>query len=353
MSDDDHDGLGASAESQAGDETKDWEAHNKAIQDGYIELLAPLFLPKDPTKPDILDYFCALLRVGGWEDGGWDPYGESRVVLNEIHELMKVELPEKHFPDHEKTIIRLGLIFYSHIVEMDAPYEVIANLLRFKLDLGYSLQPFFDFLSAKEQKQYRYSGIYPSKKIEIIKKLGLEAGLDLGSMFDDFYDNGLRNAISHSSFAITDTELRCRSWKVGKSFSLTLQELDEKILCAKLFIGAFFALEVEARRQCGEAAGRALAYDPHYKGIMEVLVNEEGLMDGYKVHWPNGSDSYYRRTPQGAKLVNCLPSAKRPAVELFVGLYARQRSQFSPLVEQGAEPIYTPLENGEPTVWAP
>ena len=341
-----------SADGQADHEAAEWQAQHKAIQDGYINLLAPLFLPKEPTNPDILDYFCALLRVGGMEDGGWDPYGESRVVLRELHELMQIDLPEK-FPDHEKTVIRLGLIFYSHIVEMDAPYEVICNLLRHQLDLGYSLRPFFDFLSAKEQKQYRYSGIYPTKKIAIIKKLGLQAGYDFAPLFDEFYDNGLRNAIAHSSFVITEGEIRCKSWKVGKSFSLTLQQLDEKILKAKLFIGAFFALEEEARRQCGEAAGRGLAYDPNYKGIMEVLVDGDGLMDGYKVHWPNGSNSYYRRTPTGVDQVNSILQAHRPAVELFVGMYARQPGDFSPLVERGAEPIYSPLENGKPTIWAP
>ena len=37
--------------------------------------------------------------------------------------------------------------------------------------------------------------------------------------------------------------------------------------------------------------GDGYGYDPDYKGIMEVLVDAEGLMNGFKVHWPNNSDS--------------------------------------------------------------
>ena len=40
-------------------------------------------------------------------------------------------------------------------------------------------------------------------------------------------------------------------------------------------------------------------------------------------------------------------------LELFVGLYAQRRSAFSPLVEDGTAPNYTPLENGETPIWSP
>jgi len=105
-------------------------------RDGYIERLKPVFLPADPVRNDIIRYFASLLRVLGMEDGGWDPYAESRSVLNDINAFFKVELPEKHFKEPDKTPWRLGLLLYSHIVEMDAPYEVLTNLLRFQLGKG-------------------------------------------------------------------------------------------------------------------------------------------------------------------------------------------------------------------------
>lgn len=345
---------GAKKKEDAADKARrDAEAEYRALSDVYVEALAPIFLPSDPTKPDILDYFGALLRVGGIEDPGWDPYAESRIFLQEIFDLTQIELPEAKFPDVDKSIIRLGLLFYSHVVEMDATYEVLANLLRFKLDLGYAFNPFFDFLTYRQKKAYPKRGIYPDQKIKIVSELAERVGIDLQSIFDSFYDNALRNAVAHSSFVITDEHLVCRSSKVGKSFRMSLDELDEKMTRAKAFIGAFFALEKEARRQCGEAAGRSLAYDPHYKGVMEVLVDEDGLMNGFKVHWPNGSDSWYQRTAKGAQLVNCLIQAQRPAIELFVGSYPKDHDDFSPLVGRGQEPEYSKLQCGAPTVWQP
>jgi hypothetical protein len=45
----------------------------EAIRDRYIEIMAPLFFPKDPIGHDIIRYFASLLRVVGMEDKGWDP----------------------------------------------------------------------------------------------------------------------------------------------------------------------------------------------------------------------------------------------------------------------------------------
>ena len=126
----------------------------------YIELLKPIFLPEDAVSNDIIRYFASLLRVLGMEDPGWDPYAQSRAMLNDINGLFSVDLPEDRFPDANATTRRLGLLLYSHIVEMDAPYEVLTNLLRFRLGKGYSPNPFFDFLTEKQKKRSRSSSAY-------------------------------------------------------------------------------------------------------------------------------------------------------------------------------------------------
>ena len=103
------------------------EDHREKIRSRYIPLLAPLFFPDDPARHDIIRYFASLLRIVGMEDKGWDPYVESRAVLDDLNALMQLDLPESTFPDRELTPWRLGLIFYNHILEMDAPYEVLTN----------------------------------------------------------------------------------------------------------------------------------------------------------------------------------------------------------------------------------
>jgi hypothetical protein len=155
-------------------------------RDEYVELFKPLFLPEDPVSNDIIRYFASLLRVLGIEDRGWDPYAESRAMLNDINGLFSIALPSENFNEPERTRWRLGLILYSHIVEMDAPYEVITNLLRFKLGKGYSPNPFFQFLTESEKKGFRKKGISTIRKIEIIKNLSDEAHTGLAGIFEEF-----------------------------------------------------------------------------------------------------------------------------------------------------------------------
>ena len=322
----------------------------EAIRDRYIDVLKPLFLPEDPVSNDIVKYFASLLRIVGMEDRGWDPYSESRAILEDLNTMLQMELPEESFPDPGLTNWRMGLLFYSHIVEMDAPYEVIMNLLRFRLGKGYSPNPYYMFLDAKEKKNSRRGSLSPKRKIEIIRSIATEASLPVAEIFDDFYDNKLRNAISHSDYILTEDDFRCRSGTgaVG-AFSIPLSELDEKITKAKLFISTFFGLETAARECWGGKKHQAIPYDPVYKGLMEVLVDSDDLMCGFKIHWPNNSESVYRRTEAGIEMKNCMLDFKHATVEFMVDLYARDPGEFSPLVEKGAAPKYTPLEGDRKT----
>jgi hypothetical protein len=93
--------------------------------------LKPLFLPEDPVSKDIICYFASLLRALGMEDGGWDPYAESRGVLEDTNAFFKLHLPEEYFKEPEKTPWRLGLLIYSHIVDMDAALRGADQLAAF------------------------------------------------------------------------------------------------------------------------------------------------------------------------------------------------------------------------------
>ena len=180
-----------------------------------------------------------------------------------------------------------------------------------------------------------------------------KAKLDIGAIFDDFYDNQLRNAISHSDYILTDDDFRCRGGISGnKGFKKSFEALDKTLMSAKAFIAAFFSVENSARKEWGGQAGRAIPYDSIYKGLMEVLADNDGLMCGFKVHWPNGTDSTYRRNKDGIDMVNCMLAMQHNTIEFMVGLYARKRSAFSPLVEDGALPVYTNREgNKAPLHW--
>jgi hypothetical protein len=315
----------------------------------YIQIMKPLFFPDDPVSNDIVNYFSSLLRICGMEDKGWDPYLESRNMLNDLNGILQTDLPEDKFPDAGLTKWRIALIFYSHIVEMDAPYEVLMNLLRFKLQKNYSPNPFFEFLNDKQKKNFR--GLYPKQKIELIEQLTNQAGLEVRVIFDDFYNGKLRNAISHSDYILTEDEFRCRSGTGAmNAFSISLENLNQTINKAQAFLSAFFELEFAARKFWGRYKNKAIPYDAHYKGLMEVLVDKDDNLCGFKVHWPNNSESYYKRTENGCDMTNCM-LGKNLKVELFVSLYARNPGHFSPLVEHDQEPAYTKMASGETPSW--
>ncbi|MBA3810859.1 MAG: hypothetical protein H0X27_04285 [Caulobacteraceae bacterium] len=300
----------------------------------------------------MVDFLASLLRIVGMEDGGWDPYLESRKVLEDLNSLLKIRLPAQRFPDQEAARWRLGLLFYSHIVEIDSVYEVLANLLRYHLGVGYSPNPFYKYLSPKQQAAYAKRGLYPTEKIKIIKKLDQDFGLPIGELFEEFFQTKLRNPVAHSNYILTDKEFRCRkgTGAVG-TYKLQLAEVDDAITKAKAFYSAFFGIEHASRTGLAKAyGGRAIPYDLHYKGLMEMLVDGDGLLCGFKVHWPNSSESVYRQGADKCEMTNMM-LGKDLKVELFVGLYARTPGDFSPLVERESEPIYTPLADGSVPIW--
>ena len=118
----------------------EWETLFDATRERYVATLKPLFLPDAPFPDDVVNYFASLLRIVGAEDAGWGPYAESRSTLEDLNGLVKIKLPEDRFPDPNATGWRIGLLFYSHVVEMAAPYEVLTNLLSFRLGKGYSVR---------------------------------------------------------------------------------------------------------------------------------------------------------------------------------------------------------------------
>ena len=315
-------------------------------RDRYSEILRPLFLPDDPVSHDIINYFASLLRVCGMEDRGWDPYAESRATLEDLNSIFKLSLPSDLFPDSNATHWRIGLFLYGHVVEMDAPYEVLTNLLRFRLDKGYNPAAFPEFLTEREKKSFRKRGLSTVRKIGIIKQLSTEAGLpEVGAVFDDFYDNHLRNAVGHSDYILTNEEFRCRANFSGeKDFRVPYEKLDEILMAAKAFIAAFFQTERLARQVWGLEKHKAVPYDARYKGLMEILVDVQDVMCGFRVLWPNGSASTYRRTEGGVEMTNCYLDLNSGTIGLFVGEYAQQPGEFSPLVERDSKPVYGKLE---------
>jgi hypothetical protein len=314
----------------------------------YGEVLNPLFDPRPHMKVDrFFELVCVLVRSSGIQDAGWDPWHESQAILNDLLTLAAIDLPREKFPDADRTRLRLGLLSYCHVTEMDLPYALMANLLRLRLGMKYDISPFRDLhhVTGKGAKA-RVVPPSPTKKIERISKLAEDANLpEIASAIKTIYDSAIRNAIYHSDYTLTDQELRLLA---GSRFSpkqgvytpvVELEELNKIVLEAFAFYRALFGLYQRCLSSFGDFKEKLLPYDFHYKGILELLFDAEASLSGFRVYWPNEGLSEYSRSRSGCAGSNLTFDADG-SINFFVGLYASKPGSFSPLVEDGASPSY-------------
>ena len=134
-------------------------------QKHYAHLLNDLF---DPTPHmntiRIFEFVCALVRAGGLELGGFDPWYESQAIIDDTRNLSQLDLPSDQFPEPMKTRIRLALLAYCTLTEMDLPYVLLANLLRLRIGEKYHLEPFHGLEQKRPTKKGQAFGC--SAKIE-------------------------------------------------------------------------------------------------------------------------------------------------------------------------------------------
>ena len=96
---------------------------------------------------------------------------------------------------------------------------------------------------------------------------------------------------------------------------------------------------------------RGFLYDSNYKGILEILVDEEEYLCGAVLHWPNGLESRYERLAEGSRSMNVIPVDGK--LETLVGQQYSPHDPFSPLLRLGETPRYTNLRGVDtPLKWA-
>jgi hypothetical protein len=292
----------------------------------YVNVLNDLF---DPTPHmnsiRIFEFVCALVRAGGLELGGFDPWYESRSIIDDMRNLSQLDLPNDRFPD------------------------LMANLLRLRSGEKYHLEPFHDLAQKRPPKKGHAFGKTipptPSQKIKRISELAKKANMEpIGAAIEATHDAVLRNAVYHSDYVIHDDSLIIRkgsrlSKKEGVyTPRIELDELEQVITNAFAFFSALFSLYERCRRSFGDFKNLFLPYDGH-KGIMQFLFDEDGVLIGFRVYWPNGTTGEYARTKDACTGHN-LAFDSDGSINFMVGLYASKPGGFSPLVEDGVEPTY-------------
>lgn len=177
----------------------------------------------------------------------------SCVVDYEFEELLKLITDFNGFEESEEikldTKVRLFLFTYCHVIEVNLIYLILYNMLNTLNGNDYS--SIIKFITKKNEEK---EATIPFKKIEIINNNAKKAHLDLELLFEEFFDNRLRNAFDHSEYYIDDSgelsitaHISPTSSRVGKtisgpkkySFEDSKDKYDKRLQFLKSFINIY------------------------------------------------------------------------------------------------------------------
>jgi hypothetical protein len=154
----------------------------------YLNSLDPLFSRAKSACE--FEFILSLLRVSGVKGPGWDP-------LETVEEALRCFTVIKRRLRDQRHVAHQALVLYGLVIEASEPYEVLANLMHVMEGGRWHHTNFPDQVYADGRRR----PLHPKEKIEQLKSRGKRLRLEL-DFFDEFVDNGLRNAVFHSDYSI-------------------------------------------------------------------------------------------------------------------------------------------------------
>jgi len=133
------------------------------FDDTYSDIINDLFIKA--KEKDEFEFCCTLLRIRGNESAGWDSLEESYSLITNILSIISA-------PIDNLFRVRLLLLLYCHITEMNDFYNIVANLLWILLGERYHINPFYYKLY--ENRRTIYS---PESKVDRIIELSVRVRL--------------------------------------------------------------------------------------------------------------------------------------------------------------------------------
>lgn len=260
-----------------------------------VDYLSDLFWNAFKKAP--FEVICAVLRVSGMQDADWDPFEESLEAFEDYNVLLRLDESLLSKAGHW----RIGLMMYCHAVEMTAPQEFLANLLRALNGRKYHLKPFGRL--GRSKKKQDFSWIPPSAptKYRELKKLARDANQNpLCEYIDQFFNEDIRNAFSHSDYVLSEEYFRWTESGLAQQLPLDTVNLIVQN-CYR-----FFSTLVWLQKKVLEDLTTMPRFHkwPNYE-VLELLSDDTGLV-GFSVHFSNGNKATYTRKPEGVECINCL-----------------------------------------------
>lgn len=156
-------------------------------------------------------------------------------------------------PLHDYALVRLGLLLYSHLTEVDAIYEILVNLVRVTTGERYLFDPFADLYWPPHKPRHEQRPPSAKRVVDRLAEQSRMAGFgEVAELLAWFFSDAMRNAFFHSDYVLYQDELRSReAWFVDgdgrRSRSLKLTEVADLIDRGVLFYRVCMATYTQHR----------------------------------------------------------------------------------------------------------
>jgi hypothetical protein len=242
------------------------------------DVLDQLFLKA--KSQDEFEYVCALLRIRGMEDAGWDPLSETDRLFRDMLGLI-------HAPLEQHTRIRLALLTYSHLTEVDAIYSILKNMLLVIEGKRCSIEPFWELFrsSKKGVEKSRMTGVIPPSAKSVINNIVDHAKTlnenPLAEILLKMFNEQIRNAFFHSDYILFRDEFRSREARFG---AIKLEKLVEQVNLGLGFYQSFiatFTKHIQSYDSPKKVTGRILG-DETTRVELTLLADKERGLYGFQ-----------------------------------------------------------------------
>lgn len=281
-----------------------------------VDFLSDLFWGAFRKAP--FEVLCAVLRVSGMQDADWDPFEESKSAFEDYNALLRLDAATLSSAGRW----RIGLLMYCQAVEMTAPQEFLANLLRVLGGQKYHIKPFGSL--GRTNKKKAFSWVPPSAPVKYreLKRLAAKCNESvLCDYIDQFFNEDIRNAFSHSDYVLSGEHFRWTESGLAQQLSLDVVNLTVRN-CFRFFSGLLW-LHNQVLTDL-RTLPRFHKW-PNYE-VLELLSDAERLY-GFSVHFSNGEKATYSRTEKGVECTNVL-FERDGSINFMVGLLDALRPEW-------------------------
>jgi hypothetical protein len=175
------------------------------------------------------------------------------------------------------------LLIYSHILETDAVYEVIENMLNVTEGRRCSVSPLAHLYEKRRKKFFQPSRPPSAKKVVnyLVEHARRNGEPDLVSLLEEMFNEEIRNGFFHSDYTIYKDEFRIRHGGFPKAIKIS--DLEKVINKALSFFQSFLHVWTQHRlsyKQSKVVKGR-MGPDDSFIDI-ELLVHPTGGVYGFR-----------------------------------------------------------------------